>query len=289
MFCLNIVAHLDGIVTVDYTTYWLTEIQEDNNFFPKMKSMLNHFRSSPNPSSPSSFSISQAPTQAQHVSGSVQNSSLAVIELFQSQGCNSCPPTNANLLELTADASSLLLTYHVTYWDYLGWRDTFGNKAFDERQRDYVRRLGLRSAGTPQVSVNGRASGVGNSKSALDRILKDGGAGENLPVAIRAERDSASKDVVIKVSFPEPATTGRYLEVWVVRYDPSSTNVDIKRGENRGKVLPHRNVVKSVQRVGDVRAGEEGVLVIEQGDDRLESAVLIQDGAGGRIVGAARV
>ena len=78
---------------------------------------------------------------------------LTVIELFQSQGCSSCPPTNANVLKLIEDPHLLILTYDVTYWDRLGWKDTFGNSAFDRRQWEYARALQKKNVYTPQVGV----------------------------------------------------------------------------------------------------------------------------------------
>src|SRR2546423_5402422 len=161
-----------------------------------MKSFLHNFRSlhstatpstDPQPMTQNDRRTAKAHhTDASEVSYCVTNRPLSVIELFQSQGCNSCPPTNANLLRATSSSTptlpdTIFLTYHVTYWDYLGWKDTFGNSAFDRRQRDYVRGLGLRNAFTPQVVVNGRASGVGNTKAGLEKVLKDGGAGQVAP------------------------------------------------------------------------------------------------------------
>ena len=78
---------------------------------------------------------------------------LTVVELFQSQGCSSCPPANDNVLALTEDPNMLVLTYGVTYWDYLGWKDTFGSSIFDSRQRAYARTLQKRNVYTPQVSL----------------------------------------------------------------------------------------------------------------------------------------
>ena len=78
---------------------------------------------------------------------------VTVVELFQSQGCSSCPPANANILKLAQDPNMLVLTYEVTYWDYLGWKDTFGNSAFDQRQREYAQAFNNRSVFTPQVSL----------------------------------------------------------------------------------------------------------------------------------------
>ena len=74
-----------------------------------------------------------------------------VIELFQSQGCSSCPATNSNVLELAEDPNMLILTYDVTYWDRLGWKDTFGDSVFDQRQWVYAKALQRKNVSTPQV------------------------------------------------------------------------------------------------------------------------------------------
>jgi hypothetical protein len=277
-----------------------------------MKSFLHNFRSSRSTASPSTEPEPMAPTdlktaEAYHTDASGEmsqcttNCPLSVVELFQSQGCNSCPPTNANLLRATSSSTSTLpdaifLTYHVTYWDYLGWKDTFGNSAFDHRQRDYVRGLGLRNAFTPQVIVNGRASGVGNTKAGLDKVLKEGGAGQVAPaVKIAIIHDSSrnsDEDLVVQVSLRNHvAVLGRDLDVWAVRYDPSEVNVAIKSGENRNEVLPHKNVVRSVQKVGVVRGDgkDAGVMSIGKMDHGLDGVILVQDGAGGPILAAAKI
>ena len=221
--------------------------------------------------------------------------SLTVFELFQSQGCNSCPPTNANLLELTSSptptlSNAIFLTYHVTYWDHLGWRDTFGNSAFDNRQRDYVSGLGLRNAFTPQVIVNGRASGVGNTKRGLENVLKEGRAGHAPSVKIDVIKYSSTPDeLTITVSMQDVAESSDNLDIAVVRYDPSTLNQSIRSGENKGKVLPHKNVVRSVERVHYVKEGQGLVFAINGESDRLETVILVQDGVGGPIVGAAKV
>lgn len=83
---------------------------------------------------------------------SSQPQKLTVLEIYQSQGCSSCPPANDNVIALAEnDQNVLLLTYEVTYWDYLGWKDTFGNKSFDQRQRDYSSAMGKNNVYTPQV------------------------------------------------------------------------------------------------------------------------------------------
>lgn len=279
-----------------------------------MKSFLHNFRSSQTPvcSSPNFRQAAEPMTEDETVdtcqtffpgeqADSNTNRPLSVVELFQSQGCNSCPPTNANLLRATSSATPLLpdtifLTYHVTYWDYLGWKDTFGNSAFDSRQRDYVRGLGLRNAFTPQVIVNGRASGVGNTKAGLEKVLKEGGAGQLAPaVTIALAYDShrnSEEDLIVTVSWRNPAAgLGHDLDVWEVRYDPSEVNVVIKSGENRNEVLPHKNVVKSIQKVGVVKGdgNDAGVMSLGRMDDGLEGVILVQERIGGPILAAAKI
>ena len=277
-----------------------------------MKSFLHSINPSRSTAAPSTdleqmaqTHLKPAETYHKHASGEVSacitNCPLTVIELFQSQGCNSCPPTNSNLLRATSASSSIpalsdaiFLTYHVTYWDHLGWKDTFGNGDFDRRQRDYVRGLGLRNAFTPQVVVNGRASGVGNTSEGLIRVLKEGGAGQAAPaVKVAIIPDSHhNEDLVLEVSLRDHlAVLGHNLEVLAVRYDPSEVKVAIKSGENRNEVLPHKNVVRSVHKVGVVGGNgkDAGVMRFRRLDDGLQGVVLVQDGVGGPIVAAARM
>jgi hypothetical protein len=209
-----------------------------------------------------------------------------VIELFQSQGCNSCPPTNANLLSID-DPNTLILSYHVTYWNHLGWRDTFGNPTFDNRQRDYVKRLRLRSAFTPQVIVNGRASGVGNTAQGLEKVIRDGSQGRGgADVRLHVEENPDGGDAVVRVLARDFAF-GHGLELWLVRYNPEIKHVNIKSGENHGRVLPHRNVVVSLERIGDITLLGESVWKVRRDHRGLKSVVLVQAGSGGPIVGAA--
>ena len=221
------------------------------------------------------------------------NKPLTVIELFQSQGCNSCPPTNANLLDLVAKAPELapnilLLTYHVTYWDYLGWTDPFGQKAFDQRQRDYVNRMKLRSAFTPQVIVNGRSSGVGNTKGDLGSVMKQGGSGQEMPIKVSVASQDGD-EVVVSVSGDLRSSSDRKLQVSLVTFDPAEVDVSIPRGENAGRTLPHINLVKDVKLLGQGLAAEEQVFVLRHSGPRRQQALLVQDGNGGPLVGAARV
>jgi hypothetical protein len=96
-------------------------------------------------------------------SASAADRPLTVVELFTSQGCSSCPPANANLIKLSKRDDVLALSFAVTYWDYLGWKDSFGKREFTDRQAVYEPALGQSGSYTPQMVVNGRTTTVGNN------------------------------------------------------------------------------------------------------------------------------
>src|ERR1700740_2052001 len=96
---------------------------------------------------------------------------LTVVELFQSQGCSDCPPANANVMALSSRPDLLTLSFGVTYWDYLGWKDTFASPQYTARQWDYAHALHHAEVYTPQVVVNGRADIVGRDRQALEALI----------------------------------------------------------------------------------------------------------------------
>lgn len=97
---------------------------------------------------------------------------LSVVELFQSQGCSSCPPANANVIALSDRPDILTLSFDVTYWDHLGWRDTFGSPAFTKRQWAYAHAFRRREVATPEVVVNGRGDVVGDRRNAIEALIQ---------------------------------------------------------------------------------------------------------------------
>ncbi|OQV00935.1 hypothetical protein CLAIMM_06369 [Cladophialophora immunda] len=253
-----------------------------------------------------------------------------LIELFQSQGCNSCPPTNDNLISFVqshqsshqhtspprfyasrspsssptalpnsaAEPEYLLLTYQVTYWNYLGWEDTFSLPINDIRQREYVRRMGLRGAYTPMVVVNGRGVGVGNTREDLERIVLAGRKPTSETEKVGIKRLSKGEEdgelgVEIDATDLPPSysqSPAQQLEVWEITYTPSSQDVHIPRGENAGRTLPHLNVVKDVRRIGSLERGAKECFQIHRQSDRRVSlgqgkVVIVQDGKGGGISG----
>jgi hypothetical protein len=202
----------------------------------------------------------------------------AIVELFQSQGCSSCPPANANLLKVVDRPDVLALSFGVTYWDQLGWKDTFASAANTERQWAYAAGFRHSQVYTPQVVVNGRAEGVGASPREFNGLIVAGERGAGGPsVTLDAGRVAIGA-----------APAAGPADVWLVRYDPRLVQVPIQRGENGGKTLPHRNVVKELVRLGGWRGAAESFALPPARDPALKSAILIQLPRGGPILAAAR-
>jgi hypothetical protein len=208
---------------------------------------------------------------------------VSVIELFQSQGCNSCPPANASLVARATQNNprELLLTYEVTYWDYLGWADTFGDRRWDARQTAYARALRQRSCYTPQVLVDGGARAMGNSWRNLGAVLAAGGPAEVFGF------EAVEGGKVVRVTGGE-GVEKKAVVVLVVEYEVSPKPVKILRGENKGETERYRNVVRDLKVVGTWE-GCELVVKLPVRRSGLEMAVLVQEGNGGPILGAARV
>jgi hypothetical protein len=202
-----------------------------------------------------------------------------VIELFQSQGCSSCPPANANVSALAGRPGILALSFSVTYWDHFGWKDTFASPKYTARQWDYAHGLGHPSVFTPQVVVNGRRDGVGADPAELRTLIAAGDRGDGGPaIVIGPESVSVSAG-------PAPS---RPADVWLVRYDPRVIEVPIKRGENGGKTLPHKNIVRELTRLGAWSGQAMSLPIKPAADPALKTAILVQMRKGGPILAAAQ-
>jgi hypothetical protein len=202
-----------------------------------------------------------------------------VIELFQSQGCSSCPPANAMLNRLADRADLLPLNFGVTYWDSLGWKDKFAQPAYTERQWDYARAGKRGNVATPQFIINGRGVVTGSDARQLAQRIRNENRNETGPIiAVDGKRVRIAAGRAA-----EPAT------VWLVRYDPRVRNVNIGRGENSGRVLPHRNVVTGLRSLGTWKGNAAVFDQPAYRDASERSAILIQQGTGGPIIAAKRL
>lgn len=202
-----------------------------------------------------------------------------VVELFQSQGCSSCPPANAMLNRLADRADLLPLNFGVTYWDRLGWKDRFAHPAYTERQWDYARAGKRGNVATPQFIINGHGVVTGSDARELAQAIhseEQAGPGPVITIDGKRVRIAAGRTSV-------PAT------VWLVRYDPRVRNVSIGRGENEGRVLPHRNVVTGLRALGTWKGNSMTFDQPTYRDANQRSAILVQQGTGGPIIAAKRL
>ncbi len=212
----------------------------------------------------------------------------AVVELFTSQGCNSCPPADAALEKLVEEGDTLALAFHVDYWDYIGWKDTLGSSENTQRQYGYARGMQRNSVYTPQAVVNGRAEMVGSLrqiKSATTSLEK---AGQGLSVPVSAVMKDGEIDVTVG------AGSGK-ADI-VVAYFKREEAVKITRGENAGKTISYMNSVTKLSTVG-MWGGEETIVKLPmsvlEGQDFDGCAILLQsydrNGLPGPILGATAV
>ncbi len=199
-----------------------------------------------------------------------------IVELYQSQGCSSCPPAIHNVNALADRPDVLTLTFAVTYWDQLGWKDTFASPAQTARQWDYARGFGHDQVWTPQVIVDGRGDVVGARPGQVEGLLA------RTPARTGPAIDLAANGVAIG-SGPAPAGGA---DVWLVRYDPRTISVAVGAGENGGRRIDHRNVVRQLVRLGRW-TGTPATLPLPAATAGLSTAVLVQQ-PGGPILAAVR-
>jgi hypothetical protein len=217
-----------------------------------------------------------------------QSTITSVIELFTSQGCDSCPPADALLKTYANRKDVLALSYHVDYWDYLGWKDTLGSPKFTERQRNYAKARNDGQVYTPQAVVNGVSHVNGASARDLESALKDTRSQvEPSRVPLRFWTDRGA--IMIEAGAASPATPTKEATVWLAMVQKSS-DVVIARGENRGKTITYVNIVRELTPVGTwtgqpMKIQLARTAVMQPG---LEAVVVfLQQGKAGPIIAAA--
>ena len=173
----------------------------------------------------------------------------AVVELFTSQGCSSCPPADRLLGEFSESGDVLAIGWHVDYWDYLGWKDSFASRQNTERQYKYAVTLKETQVYTPQAIINGRVHVVGSKKnrivSAIDK-LEAGQQGLTVPIEVSVDDQRVSFSV-------SGSSESQDAMVYILSMKRDET-VAIDRGENGGKTLTYHNVMKEIRPVGMVKA-----------------------------------
>ena len=163
----------------------------------------------------------------------------------------------------------------MTYWDYLGWKDSFAQPAFTQRQHDYAAALHHDGVFTPQVVINGRGDVVGVNRGELGQALQ------------RFARNGDGVALTLSAGKVTVAGSGTGA-VYLVRYDPRIVQIPIKAGENGGRTLPHRNVVRELVHLGKFNGGSQGWALPKAKQAGLKTAVLVQSGTAGPIIAAVR-
>jgi hypothetical protein len=212
----------------------------------------------------------------------------AVVELFTSQGCSSCPKADKLLGELAANPQLIPLTLAVDYWDYLGWRDTLALHAHSSRQKGYSGARGDRHVYTPQVVLNGAAEAIGNDRYAVERAIAKVDARNLLTIPVALKRTDSNLEIEVGAG---NAPAGSVWILSVLQKQP----VVIERGENRGKTITYHNVVRGWTRLADwkgsaVKKTQSIAEIAQSGADSI--VVILQSGSvesPGPIRGAAMI
>jgi hypothetical protein len=203
----------------------------------------------------------------------------AVVELFTSQGCSSCPPADKIIGELAKDPSIIALSMPIDYWDYLGWKDTLADSRFSARQKAYSQMRGDRDVYTPQVVVNGSAQVIGSDRAGIEGAISNTRkAGGVMSVPVTVTLSGKQINVWVAASGEGPAAT--HGEVWIGSVS-KAVPISIGRGENRGREITYHNVVRNLLKVGDWNGspGSWTVPLENLSSDGVDAAVVyVQDG-----------
>ena len=218
----------------------------------------------------------------------VQAGEPVLIELFTSQGCSSCPPADRLLRELGAREDVIALAYHVDYWDYLGWEDAFGQRAFSKRQHSYSQRVNreyiggrYRGAFTPELVIAGSDSLVGSARKIIEKRIAAHSRAPT-PATISLRRDGGA----IRVEIASRGKPAPRVRVMLATYVPSAT-VRISRGENAGKTIDYSNIVTDLRKIGEWD-GTAPVTVAAR-DVEGPAVIFLQRGEAGRIIACAQI
>ncbi|GAA3742212.1 thioredoxin family protein [Flavobacterium ginsengisoli] len=190
-----------------------------------------------------------------------QNNSkgFALLELYTSEGCSSCPPADELLGRIQneyRDKNVYVLAYHVDYWDKQGWKDIFSNADFTKRQYDYAQFLGKEPIYTPQVIINGKTDYIGSQETSLRNGIK---SALSKPALASLSLEPSQNENLISVNYNVEGTSKNSRLLLAVVQKEAKSNV--KRGENANRVLSHYQIVRNLQSV-DLNKAKKGTAVI---------------------------
>jgi len=185
---------------------------------------------------------------------------FAVVELFTSEGCSSCPPADAVVAKLqkeSADKPIYILAYHVDYWNHLGWKDVFSDPDYSKRQRDYAKTLNISSVYTPQIVVNGKTEFVGSEDVTLHNAIKSALKKESLAELTLVNMQISRNTVQVNYN----AKGNGNHSVLLLALIEKSAQSHVKAGENSGRMLAHVQIVQKLKTITltDNKAGFEKI------------------------------
>lgn len=214
-----------------------------------------------------------------------------LVELFTSEGCSSCPPADALLMDLdlrqpVAGAEVVALGEHVDYWNELGWKDRFSSSDYTQRQGRYAARFHLGSVYTPQMVINGRTEFVGNDTARAEKAIAGAAQRRDTQPSIAIAAAGNVVDVNITDAGPHP------LDV-LLAITESDLSTQVGRGENHGRLLRHTAVVRDLRKIGETSSGQFAAhpqlkLKPDWRHDKLRAVIFLQDPATLEITGAAQ-
>jgi hypothetical protein len=214
-----------------------------------------------------------------------------LVELFTSEGCSSCPPADALLMDLdlrqpVAGAQVIALGEHVDYWNGLGWRDRFSSADYTQRQDRYAARFHLGSVYTPQMVINGRTELVGNDAARAAAAIAGAAQRRDTQPGIAISAAGNAIDVNITNAGPHP------LDV-LLAITESDLSTQVGRGENHGRLLRHTAVVRDFRNIGKTSSGQFAArpqlsLKPDWRHDKLRAVIFLQDPSTLEITGAAQ-
>jgi hypothetical protein len=214
-----------------------------------------------------------------------------LLELFTSQGCSSCPKADALLPTFIARKDVIAVSMPIDYWDYLGWRDTFGQAIFTARQRSYGKKIGGGIVYTPQIVIDGRYHMNGADEKAIAAMIEQRKKAKARHPGVALDVKTKDGMLLVSVGRSPKDSAIKKATLWMALFSKEKA-VKIKRGENRGRSLVYHNIVRELTPIGHW-SGEEMVLklpkkqIMQRGADGC--VILLQKGDGGPIVAAAQM
>ena len=195
------------------------------------------------------------------------SNAFVVLELFTSQGCSSCPAADAQLKKISAQAKTknlplYTLSFHVDYWDHLGWKDSFSDELFTARQYSYARVFSRLNIYTPQMVVNGTHEFVGSDKSQCERVLSQALQTEN-DESIRLKGNYTAYKDELQIKFEVANSFRGFVNIALVQKE---AKINIKRGENSGRIINYVDIVRAFRQI-DWSAGQQGLVTLDKPED----------------------